>query len=100
MTFADNIFMGGHAYDRARISSALTVFQEAHTELDLKYFDIGHVDIDLARQEAEVRGMLSAAGKLRNENNMKYDGLCTLRFVRQHDYWNINGLVIPGLAKV
>lgn len=99
MTFADKISMANHNYDRAGISSAITVFQDAHTEMNLKYFDIGQVTVDDKCQEAEVRGMLSASGNLRNEESMKYDGLCTLRFVRTHDYWHINGLVIPGLTK-
>jgi hypothetical protein len=90
--------MGRDAYNRAGISSAITLFQEAHAELDLKNFDIGQVTIDDGCQIAEVYGMLSAFGKLRNENVVTYDGLCTLRFVRKDNYWQINGLSIPGLA--
>jgi hypothetical protein len=98
LTFSDNISMGRGSYNRAGISSAITLFQEAHAKLDLKTFEIGQVIIDDGCRVAEVYGMLSAFGKMRNEDVVTYDGLCTLRFVRNDNYWHINGLSIPGLA--
>lgn len=100
LTFDSRIFMGDRAYDSASISSAITLFQEAHRKLTLNGFDIGQVTIDDACQEAEVTGKLSAAGEMRNEEPMSYDGSCSLRFVRKHEYWHIKALSIPGLVKV
>lgn len=98
VTFSDNISLGRGAYNRAGISAAITFFQETHTKLELKNFDIGQVSIDDGCRKAEVYGMLSAFGKTRNENVVTYDGLCTLHFVRKDNYWHINGLSVPGLA--
>lgn len=96
---AGKVSFSGKDYDRAAISVVITTFQEAHVSLRLEKFDISEVTTDIGLARADVRATLCVSGKMKQGGDICYDGVCSLRFVREDDYWNICDFDIPGFSR-
>jgi len=98
ITLACKISFSGREYDRPGISSIIRVFQEVHAPLHIRTLDISDVVIDASLEKADVRGNLSLSGRMRQGEKVQYEGMFAFHFVRDDDYWYIDGFDLPGFA--
>ena len=96
---AEEVFFLGKPYERHGISSLILEFQEAHNDLALGKFDVNEVVIDTGYTNADVRATLSATGKTKQDDMVKYEGVCFLHFVRENEFWYIDEFVVPGISR-
>ena len=96
---AEEAFFLGKPYERHGISSLILAFQEAHNDLALGKFDVNEVVIDTGFTNADVRATLSATGKTKQDDVVKYEGVCFLHFVRENEFWYIDEFVVPGISR-
>lgn len=95
---AREVLLAGKDYNRAGISAAIITFQEAHAPLAVGKFDIDRVVIDGDLTKADVIGNISVSGMRRPGDAIRYEGSCTVSFMRDNDYWYIREFCIPGFS--
>lgn len=86
-------------YDRRGISSIIEAFQEAHTSLNIDRMEIAEVVIYPGLTQAHVSGTLSVSGNMKQGERIRYEGIFSLHFIREDEYWNIDAFNLPGLSK-
>jgi hypothetical protein len=94
---AAKVSFAGTDHDRRSISRIMRVFQEAHGPLDIEKLDINQVAIDESVTRADVHASLCVSGKIRRGDRIRYDGICSFRFIKGEDYWYIEEFSVPGL---
>lgn len=95
---SDKIFFSGATYDRKGISTIVSTFQDAHSSLRLHKFDTHDVVIEPDYVKASVIADLSAMGKMKDGEKVRYIGACSFKLEREYDYWQISDFSIPGFG--
>lgn len=95
---AREVLLADRNFNRAGISAAIITFQEAHQPLVIENFDIDQVVIDAGLKNAAVTGSISVSGMRLPDDAIRYEGRCTVNFVRDNDYWYIREFCIPGFS--
>ena len=96
---AHRVACSGEDYDRTHISAFIKTFQEAHASFRLRQSYVTDVVIDPSLIKANVNIVLSVTAKMKQGDRIRYEGVCSLQFLREHDYWSITGFDIPGLTR-
>ena len=99
MFFARKVSFSGRAYERRGMSAIVTAFQDVHRPLVVDTFDINKVALDSANKSAEVTAHLSASGKTKRGETVRYEGACCFHSVWENDYWYIDSFLIPGINR-
>lgn len=99
ITLTNKISFSGTTYDRKAISAIITTFQEAHSSLRLHKFDVNDVYIDADNVKANAVASLSAIGKMKDGEKIRYLGTCSFKLEREYDYWQISEFAIPGFSR-
>lgn len=96
---APKVSCSGEAHDRSHISSFIKTFQEAHAAFCVKESYVTEVAIDVEHMRANVKMALSVTGKMKQGDRIRYEGDCSLEFLREDDYWSITRFHVPGLTR-
>jgi hypothetical protein len=96
---AQKVSCSGEDHDRAHISAFIKTFQEAHASFRLRQSYVTDVVIDPSLINANVNMSLSVTARMKQGDRIRYEGVCSLHFYREHDYWSISGFHIPGLTR-
>jgi hypothetical protein len=99
ISLASSPLFSGKEYNRKGISSIIKAFQEAHDSRRIKKFRITSVVYAPELTNAEVQADLCWIGKMKTSHNVRHEGKCILRFVREYDYWSVREFFIPGFTE-
>lgn len=96
---APKVLCSGEDHDRSHISAFIKTFQEAHAAFCVRESYVTDVAIDLELARANVKMTVSVTGKMKQGDRIRYEGDCSLEFLRMNDYWSITRFHVPGLTR-
>lgn len=98
LVLAPTVTFSGKSHNRGDISDIIQTFQEAHDIPAIMSLDITEVVINSEINMADVRAVLSVSTKRQGEQ-ARYEGSCSIHFVRPEEYWYIDRFHIPGISQ-